>query len=95
MRGGQRLALVTERDHVPVRHGRRAGATRTGSPGPLGVVRGLFLLGIDARGLAVSIAVTTPARHAGSHVVRMRGLGHRNTMSAFSDKSRPSRRSML
>ena len=34
VRGGQRLALVTERDHVPVWHGRRAGATRTGSPGP-------------------------------------------------------------
>jgi len=40
---------------------------------PLAVARRLFLPGIDARGLAVSIAVTTPARHAGSHVVRMRG----------------------
>jgi hypothetical protein len=62
---------------------------------PLAVARRLFLLGIDAWGLAVSIAVTTPARHAGSHGVRMRGLGHRNTMSALSDRFRPSRRSML
>ena len=32
----QRLMLVTERDHVPVWHGCRAGATRTGSPGSWG-----------------------------------------------------------
>ena len=47
VRGGQRLVLVTERDHVPVWPGRRA------------------------------------------------GLGRRNTMSAFTDRSRPSRRSTL
>src|SRR5438034_8375070 len=49
--GRGRAALVTERDHVPVRHGRRGGALRETVPPDPGVARRPFLLGIDAGGL--------------------------------------------
>lgn len=49
--GRGRAALVTERDHVPVRHGRTGGALREPVPQDPGVARGSFLLGIDAGGL--------------------------------------------
>ena len=49
--GRGRAALVTERDRVPVRHGRTRGALREPVPQDPGVARGSFLLGIDAGGL--------------------------------------------
>jgi len=48
--GRGRAALVTERDHVPVRHGRTGTTLREPVPGP-GVARRTFLPGIDAGGL--------------------------------------------
>lgn len=49
--GRGRAALVTERDRVPVRHGRTGDALREPVPPDPGVARGSFLLGIDAGGL--------------------------------------------
>ena len=49
--GRGRAALVTERDHVPVRHGHRGGALRETVPPDPGVARRPFLLGIDTGGL--------------------------------------------
>ena len=44
-----RAALVTERDHVPVRHGRTGTTLREPVPGP-GVARRTFLPGTGAGG---------------------------------------------
>ena len=48
--GRRRAVLVTERDHMPVRHGRTGTTLREPVPGP-GVARRTFLPGIDAGGL--------------------------------------------
>jgi hypothetical protein len=49
--GRGHAALVTERDHVAVRHGHRGGALCETVPPDTGVARRPFLLGMDTGGL--------------------------------------------
>ena len=85
--GRGRAALVTERDHVPVRHGRTGTTLREPVPGP-GVARRTFLPGIDA-GVGVRIAVIALADHAGSRVIRVWGPAAGHDVSASDEPGHP------
>ena len=83
-----RVVLVTERDQVPVRHGRRGGALSEPVPRTPGDARRPFLLGIGA-GLAVRIAVIALADHAGSRVIGMWGSATEHDFSVSDEPGHP------
>ena len=66
--GRRRVALVTERDHVPVGVAGQAPRYANQFPRPWGSAENV-LPGTGAEGLPGRIAITAPADHAGSHVI--------------------------
>jgi hypothetical protein len=82
-------ASVTERDQVPVRHGRTGGALREQVPpdpwGSAGIVPARYRRG----GLAVRIAVIALADQAGSRVIRVWGSATEHDFSASDESGHP------
>jgi hypothetical protein len=81
---------MTERDHVPVRRSRTGTTLRESVPPALGSAEN-----VHARyrrgGLAVRIAVTARADHAGSHVMRVWGSATEPDVSASDEPCHPRR----